>query len=300
VQPPFKLKHKGVTKKLYGEKALSYWLYQPADPAPASAPVILFLHGWNGKDPYYYGGWIEHLVKSGKIVIYPVFQTSILDSPDEMMENAIQGTKDAIARLQMPDQVRPELDKFAIVGHSLGGGLTAKIAARAEQAALPAPKALMLVQPGWKGSDQMPLDDLSRIPSSVLMLIVEGDEDQFRDTRQGGNIFCRTTQIAADRKRYLMLRSNSHKDPPLIADHSSPLSPQEDYLADGPGTNKKWRARVVQLLGMREGETDELDYYGYWKLFDALLEAANGGQKITAVSDIQGSEYVQPVEVKCP
>lgn len=56
--------HGRVTKELTGEGALASWLFEPEDPRPASAPVILFLHGYRGLNPKEYGGWIEHLVQT--------------------------------------------------------------------------------------------------------------------------------------------------------------------------------------------------------------------------------------------
>src|SRR5947209_5534306 len=59
--------HKTVKKKEYVFGARSYWLFEPADPAPATAPVVVLNHGWLAVNPGAYGGWIEHLVRSGKV-----------------------------------------------------------------------------------------------------------------------------------------------------------------------------------------------------------------------------------------
>jgi acetyl esterase/lipase len=275
--------HARVLKKKYGEGALAYWLYLPADPVPASAPLILFLHGWNGADPYFYGGWLDHLARRGNIVIYPLYQTSAFNRPEEMLANAIAATKNAVAQLEKEHQVAPQLDKFAIVGHSFGGGMAVQVAALAKEAGLPAPKALMPVQPGWRGQSEMPTARLKDIPSSVLMLVVVGEEDQFASTRQGKTIFCHTEQIPKERKGYVLVPSDAHGNPPLIADHSSPLSPLEDYGEEISARKERRRNLITRMTGMRSGETDALDYLGYWRLFDALLSAAFSGQRIDAV-----------------
>src|SRR5439155_22518880 len=85
--------------------------------------------------------------------------------------------------------IRPRLDRFVIVGHSLGGGLTAQVAARAESDGLPVPKAIMPTEPGWRGKGEYPADALKDVPSSVLALIVTGSDDQFAETRQAKPIF---------------------------------------------------------------------------------------------------------------
>ena len=272
--------HARVTKTMFGEGELAYWLFEPADPAPTSAPMVLFLHGWRGTDPDGYGGWIEHLVRRGNIVIYPVFEKSRSDTTDQILAAALRGSRDAVERVRQGG--RADLARFAIVGHSLGGGLTAQIAARAQEAGLPAPKAIMPTQPGWQGGAKYPTEALPRIPASVLMLVVVGSQDQFGSSRQDRAIWEGTPQIPADNKRYITVQGDDHGSPPLVADHSSPLAYREDY---GAGHSARQQRRIEflrSLTGMRENRANALNYWGYWRLFDALTEAAWSGKKIDA------------------
>ena len=55
--------HTEVTKNRYGTGNGEYWIFEPASPKPASAPLIVFIHGWGGMNPLYYGAWLDHLVK---------------------------------------------------------------------------------------------------------------------------------------------------------------------------------------------------------------------------------------------
>ncbi len=275
-------RHGQVTKELHGKGALAFWLFTPSDPVPKEAPVVLFLHGWRAVNPRDYGGWIDHLARRGSIVIYPIFEQSRRDKSEEMMADAIQATKDALEFLEA-GPVRPQLDQFAIVGHSFGGGLTAQVAARAQEAGLPVPKAIMPTQPGWKGGDRFPTDKFNQIPASVLMLVVVGDKDQFEKTRQGKVIFQTTPQIPDERKRYVMVQSDNHGRPSLVADHASPLSPREEYGEDFTRRQLRRRRAIGRLTGMGEGTTDALDYLGYWWLCDSLMEAAFSGKTIDAV-----------------
>src|SRR5262245_4974237 len=63
--------HAALTKHRYRQGAQEYWLFEPAKPKPESVPVVVFLHGWGAMNPLLYGGWIEHLVKRGNIVVFP-------------------------------------------------------------------------------------------------------------------------------------------------------------------------------------------------------------------------------------
>jgi hypothetical protein len=224
-----------------------------------------------------YGAWIEHLVRKGNIVIWPRYQTRIIESFNNSADYAIDAVKKAILRLQNGGHVTPQLDKFALVGHSLGGAMSANIAALSESVGLPQPKALMPIMPGVAArhqpdpANQLPLEDFSKIPSTVLMLVVVGadDADMAEAIKEAGDdavfkIFNDTTQIPLTNKNFITLVSDHHCEPPLIADHFSPLAPNPDYDNGMPKG--------------KEGEVDALDYYGFWKLFDALIDAAFYGK----------------------
>src|SRR4051794_8143002 len=55
--------HKLVRRFEVGEGPRSYWLFEPAEPKPERAPVVVFLHGWFAVNPAFYGAWIDHLVR---------------------------------------------------------------------------------------------------------------------------------------------------------------------------------------------------------------------------------------------
>ncbi|MBI1922881.1 hypothetical protein HYR99_01385, partial [Candidatus Poribacteria bacterium] len=127
-----------VTKQVYNEgTGEEYWIFEPASPTPASAPLILFNHGWGALKPDVYGAWIKHLVRRGNIVVYPRYQEDLLTSMKEFTPNALAAVKAALIELQKGPHVRPELNHFAIVGHSIGGALTASLAALAASEGLP-------------------------------------------------------------------------------------------------------------------------------------------------------------------
>src|SRR5215217_3153345 len=141
--------HASVTKNRYGTRGQEYWIFEPDSPKPRAAPVIIFLHGWGGMNPLYYGAWLDHLVKRGNIVIYPRYQANLLTPISQFLPNTLHAIKDAIDRLQTePGHVSPDLNKFAAVGHSLGGLLAANVSALASESSLPRVLAVMAVEPG--------------------------------------------------------------------------------------------------------------------------------------------------------
>ena len=248
--------HNKVISNNYGYDVLQYYLFEPDSPKPDTAPLILFLHGCGITNPATYSAWIEHIVKKGNIVVFPIYQ-SILTSFKQFTANSIQAVSDSIEELKKENHVRPDLDKFAIVGHSIGGILTVNMAALAVKASLPIPLAIMSVQPGR--SLVLPLEDLSLIPSHTLLLTVVGDQDSIAGDEDAKNIFLGTPQIPLENKNFIIMISDKHGSPSLKADHFAPFGTTSD--ADS-----------------QDYPTDTLDYYCLWKLFEALTDAAFYGE----------------------
>jgi acetyl esterase/lipase len=285
--------HGSVIKNEYGSGATRYWIFEPASPEPASAPVIVFNHGWIAVDPSNYGAWIEHLVRQGNIVIYPAYQESSITNPDDMTQNAIDAVKDALQRIQGSGKISPELDKFAIVGHSLGGGIAANMAALSVSTGLPEPKALMLPEPGDGGNigAHILLNDLSTIPSTTMMIVVVGSDDTIAGTDIGRRIFNGTPQIQPSNKEFITIFSDEHGEPPLLADHYAPVAPDTRYGEENESViQSRIRQGIHQFLG---ADVNALDYYGFWKLMDGLIDDAfYGKDREYAFGDTQQQRFM--------
>ena len=277
--------HKAVIKNRYGKGGTEFWIYEPDQPRPASAPVVIFLHGWGGMNPLYYGAWIDHIVRRGNIVIYPRYQASILTRREAFIPNTMSALKNAFSLLQTErGHVKPDLMRVATVGHSLGGILAASVGALASESGLPKVRAIMSVEPGLTRSPaDIPLADLSKIPADTLLLSVAGDRDTLVDDEDAKRIFYESTQVSLDNKDFIKLVTDEHGRPGLIAGHRAPTAPLKDYdngegdlterlrgSAGGPGqTGGPMRSDLA-----RTPAVDALDFYGLWKLFDGLSDAA--------------------------
>jgi pimeloyl-ACP methyl ester carboxylesterase len=274
--------HASVIKKRYREGAREYWIYEPDAPKPRSAPLVVFLHGWGGTNPLYYGAWIDHLVKRGNIVVFPRYQSSLLTPRAHFIPNTLEAVKDAIQRLQKaPGHVRPELQRVAAVGHSLGGVLAASLAALAAESGLPPVRALMAVEPGMTGHPaNVPIADLKKIPGGTLLLAVAGDRDTFVGDFDAKRIYYESTRVPADNKDFVTLVTDDHGTPDLIANHRAPTAPDQSY-DNGEGDRTAPRESTsseIQMNGSLPQSTrlpvvNALDY-GLWKLFDGLCDAA--------------------------
>ncbi|MFP4027844.1 MAG: alpha/beta hydrolase family protein [Candidatus Brocadiia bacterium] len=310
--------HKDVKRYRYGKGGQEYWIFEPADPAPDRAPVVVFNHGWTAMNPKIYGAWIDHIVRRGNVVIYPRYQANLATPPGKFTPNAIQAVKDAVRRLQKEkDHVRPVSGKFAVVGHSVGGLLSANIAALASESGLPRPKAVMCVQPGKSWGPRrivVPLEDLSKISAATLLLTIAGDKDGVVRDVDAKRIYRRANRIPARNKDFVLMRSDGHGRPPLEANHLAPVAADERYdsgdglLGGGGGVRRgKLRDRIRERRKKnKEGErspiidraaggdsVDALDYYGTWRLFDALCRAAfEGKNRESALGDTAGQRFM--------
>ncbi len=240
--------HDGVKQSRYGFGVREFWVFEPSDPTPSSAPLIVFNHGWSAFYPIYYKAWIIHLVKRGNIVVYPRYQLTALIGTRSATENAIHAVQRAIQILNNSDHVTPDLSRFAIVGHSLGGGITAEMAALSSAEGLPTPKAVMPVQPFVRLDTMM--NDFHDIPPSTLLLVIVGEDDNIAGNDSGKLIFTTADQVPLDQKDYIIQRTDRHGNPALVADHLAPLC-----IPKG-------------------SSVDAMDYYSTWKLFDALTDYA--------------------------
>ena len=70
---------------------------------------MVFLHGWFAVNPGFYGAWIDHLVRNGRIVIFPRYQNDVGTMPQDFLPNAMAAVHDAMGVLQVGvDHVRPD------------------------------------------------------------------------------------------------------------------------------------------------------------------------------------------------
>lgn len=295
-------KYKQVVANMYGTGATRYWIFEPVDPKPELAPLVIFNHGWSAMEPKPYGAWIDHIVKRGNIVVYPVYQDSLRTPMRDFTPNAAAGIRAAIAKLQNePGHVKPDLGKVAFVGHSMGGIISANLAAQWQELNVPRPLAMMAVQPGntWSQPETMAISlaDLGSIDKDTLLLAVSGDRDRLTRDIDAQRIFKESTQVLPQNKNYVALVSDDHGAPPLIANHFAPCAPNSKYIdsstansaTNGPAADDSIRSHLRERMRQRQQESggestnvlvaaaraiDALDFYGTWKLFDGLSDAA--------------------------
>jgi hypothetical protein len=236
-------RHAGVRTTQVGGSPGSVTIFEPEEPRPTSAPVVGFTQGVG---PEEYQGWIDHLVGRGSIV---VFQNQPFDTVElsERRKGPVSGLRAAVRALARPGHVRPEWDHLVLVGHSVGGNMAAQLAADTGPAHLPRPRAVFVLQPRLE--DQASLRVLGGMATSTRVLVLASDRDDRVGQEGPKALWAGLRHIPARNKDYVLVRSDEHGTTALVANHFLSLS--------GPSS-----------------PPDALDFYGPWKLLDALQDCA--------------------------
>jgi hypothetical protein len=259
--------HAGWRVSSGGTGADAWYVFQPARPRPARAPLAIVMHGY-----YEFSGYnmmyelIRHTVRKGSIVIYPRWQTDVATPcPGPVRHRAVYEFgrarhPGALAYLRArPRRVQPQLRRTSYFGFSFGGIITADLANRYCRLHLPKPGAIFLEDPhdgGLNGFDEPAVDDsLSGIPRTVKLQCHSGADGILSEPNRGNGscnaIFPKLRHIPKRNKDLVLTHTDTRGDPGL-------------YSAHGVCAGKR-------------GTADAYDWNFCWKAWDALRSCASYG-----------------------
>ncbi len=258
-----------------------YYIYQPESPQPATAPVALFIHGYDGNTTKPYEVWMEHVAKMGYIVIWVEYDT--LKSARNFASAVLSDYKKALALIAKNPgtYVQPATDSSGnilsvVFGHSAGAFLAfpvASMAAAAGSGVAPF-KAIVAVEPGQGGIPSF--TNISGIPSSTQLVMVGGDEDGTAGICLAASIWGQITQIPAANRDFLQAITDTHGTPQQLGNHWFPLTSQEAHdtaAVDDRDYNITWKLSVGEFncaisgtdctYGLGHGDFDQINM-GQW------------------------------------
>lgn len=261
--------HQSVAFYDHATRADGFWLFEPADPKPDSAEVIVFLHGYGAYNPMTYGKWIKHLVAKGNIVIFPRYQRNLVfPRPNGFPPNAAVGIRDAITLLQTGgDHVRPKLDKVVYIGHSYGGVIASNLGVYWQKYGVPKPAAMLLAEPGSGPFSGARLTDYKDLPPDLNLLVVVGEDDVVVGAEFAAIVY--NTAVNTPRRNFLVQRRDMTGPHWILATHSEPYSYDLDF---DNGVRNYTALRVLST-----SRVNEVDFFCYWKLGDALIDFTRKG-----------------------
>jgi len=246
-----------------------YWLFEPGHPTPDSAHIVVFLHGYGAINPMIYGGWIQHLVRKGNIVIYPRYQRKIFPPRTKRFApNAVKGIKAALYHLDTTDHLVALTENMSLVGHSYGGALVGNLAARYQEYGLPKPTAALLCSPGSGPFRGGILKSYENIPVDMKLLVMVSERDKTVGDKLGKRIFNTATQTT---DRHLIVQRQDQRE-----GHGTRAGHNESYSLD-PSLDCGLH-NITSRRAAKVSRIDAVDFYAYWKLLDALHDCTRLNQ----------------------
>lgn len=223
-------------------------------------PVIFFAPGFNNNDPAEYRELINHIISRGFALVYAPFQiiSGDITLHEKRYDTIWAGFEEAVKRFGASF----DLTRVGFAGHSYGA------------AALPAMMQRGVVELGWGKNGafiyamapwyyyQFNIKQFVEWPQQVKLMVQVYDNDGVCDHRMGKEIYDRAN-LPASEKEFVMLRSEERLGYKLDAEHGTPS------------------------MG---SDVNALDYYGVYRLFDALADyALNGSETAKRIALGNGS-----------
>jgi dienelactone hydrolase len=238
----------------YGTDPGGFWIWEPTTGADSATPVaegplpvILYLSGCCGNGvwptPEEVDPWLTHLARQGYVIIAPVYnQMNPLDDSKSRL-------KEALKELEKPGHAQVDLTKFGAIGYSFGGMQAVHYAADAAAEGLPVPSALFLTAPCVANGFclDMPTTNLA-YPQGMKAIVIGYEDDTVIGLEEPKKVFSLLTTLPVADREFIEMKSDWHGQPPIIAQHETTFQ-----------------------------DLNAADWYGIWKLSDALFACALTG-----------------------
>ncbi len=219
--------------------------------------LLVFVPASGPQDPSRpdaYRAWLEHLARAGYLVLLPDYAAPGLPPADWSLRlrRILRALPEALSEREAgPLRIDPE--GTAWVGHGDGAVLALNAAAHWFEDGLPAPRAILAAMPR-DPAGLLESVALHRLPVDLRYLQLAGDADPGRDEALEIEIWRRLGRLPMDWRDRLLLQSDDHGRPALVADFGTAYT-------SGP-----------------TGRLDAHDHRAGWKWLDALLRCSEAGQ----------------------
>lgn len=232
-------------------------------------PTIFFSHPYGGEDKSYNTGLYNFVAKKGFVIVFVPYKT--LDSTinhryQTLWEGFMKAAQD------YPNII--DTKKVGFMGHSFGGGATIDLAYKAftENGWGENGRFIFTMAPWYSynwGSVLTTEQQLQNFPANTKMITQVYDEDDVNDHRLAIDIF-KHINIADSEKDFIYFKSSVIAGYTYVTDHVMPTS-RKAY--------------------------DALDYYGVYRLLDALIDYSfngNASAKNTALGNGAAVQVTMP------
>jgi hypothetical protein len=206
-------------------------------------PTIFYSHAFGGNDPNNISGFLNFVAKKGYAIVFVPYQTigvTIQDRYSNLLNGFIQAAQD------YPNII--DTTKVGFVGHSFGGGASFANAYHCFTTLNWGQSGRFIFAMAQWYSYNISQTELQSFPSDVKLLTIVYEDDITNDQRMANDIF-NTINIPSSEKDYLRVKSDTISGYVYAADHVVP----------------------------NNTAFDALDYYAYYRLFDAMCDYTFNG-----------------------
>lgn len=247
-----------------------FMLYLPLEKCDTDTlDLVVFVHGFGALNPKVYGGWIEHLVNEGNVVLFPRYQMSIFTtSTTDFVPNTIASIRNAYD-VVAHHNYNLNLNYVDMIGHSYGGVIIGNIAATYRMYDIPKPRIAFLCEPGSGPLTGAVLESYADLDADLMLVVIVGDEDHTVGQKLGVKVY--ETAIKTEQRMLLWQYADENKDEKIEASHYEPYAfdPRFDVGIENFTIR---RAEKVSMF-------NQVDYNGYWPIFDIYQNQAKSGNR---------------------
>ena len=233
----------------YGPDPGGFWIWEPTTgtgaEAPAAAgpfPLVIYFSGCCGDPTETYptpeevDPWLSHLARQGYVVVAPVYRFG------RPVEDSLALLPLALQELEHPGHAGIDPGQTAVIGFSYGGVTAILYAAKAAAAGLPVPRALFLTAPCASNGFCLDLPEPPPLLPEGMKAIIIGFENDVDIGDEPRIVWGALSSLPLEDRDFILMRSDGHGIPIIWASHQTTYE-----------------------------EVDAADWYGIWKLSDALF-----------------------------
>ena len=280
-------KYKTVQVLAVGEGAERAYAFFPVDQSPRQLPLVIFLHGWLGTNPKNFGALIDHLVRRGSVVIYPVYQVDAHTAPQSITDKAAHGISQVLSKLNLEQPHLIDLQKTLYYGFSMGASMSINLVTNPDKYKMPTAQAMILAAPG--DAKHVAHGDLAtsivntpitKVPLSIPIVLLSGQEDR---TIGMPTAIAYWNEICPQGRQQTLITWPPGKtaQESIASGHGAPGAPDDRY--DFPNIFEPISlATIEQIENFPESKSiNNLDFYGQWKIVTGFLDALKSGHSPT-------------------
>lgn len=255
------------------------YAFFPADQNAEKLPLVIFLHGWMGTNPKNFGALIDHLVRRGSVVVYPVYQTDGNTAPQIITDTAAKSISQIIQLLEKEKPNLIDQQKTMYYGFSMGASMSINFATNPNKYGVPLPKGMVLAAPGdakhvahKELAVSIVNESISKVPLNIPIALLSGQEDK---TIGVPTALTYWNEICHQPRQKILITwpPGKSNDESISSGHGAPGAPDDRY--DFPNIYEPTPIdTLARLESFPESKSiNNLDFYGQWKIVTGFLDA---------------------------